>query len=66
MKRTFLLLLAAMAQLLSALFHSFYNKCRIMGVDAGLAEARLALVTVTAHVIRHALGILGVSAPERM
>ncbi|MBR0284380.1 MAG: arginine--tRNA ligase, partial [Selenomonadaceae bacterium] len=51
---------------LAALFHSFYNKCRIMGVDAELAEARLALVTVTAHVIRHALGILGVSAPERM
>ena len=51
---------------LAALFHSFYNRCRIMGVDAGLAEARLALVTVTAHVIRHALGILGVSAPERM
>ena len=51
---------------LAALFHSFYNKCRIMGVDHNLAEARLALVTVTAHVIRHSLGILGVSAPEHM
>ncbi|WP_303104744.1 arginine--tRNA ligase [uncultured Mitsuokella sp.] len=51
---------------LAALFHSFYNKCRIMGVDHDLAEARLALVTVTAHVIRHSLGILGVSAPEHM
>ncbi len=51
---------------LASLFHSFYNKCRIMGVDRELAEARLALVTVTAHVIRHGLGILGVSAPEKM
>ncbi len=51
---------------LAALFHSFYNKCRIMGVEQPLAEARLALVTVTAHVIRHALGILGVSAPDHM
>lgn len=51
---------------LASLFHSFYNKCRIMGVETKLAESRLALVTVTAHVIKHSLGILGVSAPERM
>ena len=51
---------------LAALFHSFDNKCRIMGVEPKLAEARLALVTVTAHVIRHSLGILGVSAPDHM
>ena len=51
---------------LAALFHSFYNKCRIMGVDEALGEARLALVKVTAHVIRHSLRILGVSAPEHM
>ena len=51
---------------IAALFHSFYNKCRIMGTEPRLAEARLALVTVTAHVIRHSLGILGVSAPEHM
>ena len=51
---------------LASAFHSFYNKCRIMGVEPQLAEARLALVTVTAHVIRHSLGILGVSAPEHM
>lgn len=51
---------------LASAFHSFYNKCRIMGVEPKLAESRLALVTVTAHVIRHSLGILGVSAPEHM
>ena len=51
---------------LASAFHSFYNKCRIMGVEPKLAESHLALVTVTAHVIRHSLGILGVSAPEHM
>lgn len=47
-------------------FHSFYNKCRIMGVDEDLAQARLALVGAVASTIRHALGILGVSAPNKM
>ena len=47
-------------------FHSFYNQCRIMGVEEDLAQARLALVGAVANVIRHALGILGVSAPEKM
>lgn len=51
---------------LAGCFHSFYNQCRILGVDEKLAEARLALVKATAHVIRHALAIVGVSAPERM
>lgn len=47
-------------------FHSFYNQCRILGVDTDLQQARIALVKAVGHVIRHALGILGVSAPERM
>ena len=51
---------------LAALFHGFYRECRILGVDRELAEARLALIKVTAHVIRHALGLLGVSAPSSM
>lgn len=58
--------IARYAYELSGCFHSFYNQCRILGVDEKLAEARLALVGVTAHTIRHALGILGVSAPEKM
>lgn len=58
--------IARYAYELAGCFHSFYNQCRILGVEDRLAEARLALVTVTARVIRHALGILGVSAPERM
>lgn len=47
-------------------FHSFYNKCRIIGVEPELQQARLALVQSAGQVIRHALGILGVSAPEHM
>ncbi len=51
---------------LASLFHSFYNQCRILGVDSELQQARIALVKAVGHVLRHALGILGVSAPERM
>lgn len=51
---------------LAAAFHSFYNKCRIVGQEPVLAAARLSLVLATGHVIRHSLGILGVSAPEKM
>ena len=58
--------IARYAYEIAGLFHSFYNQCRIMGVDEELAKARLALVGETAHVIRHSLGILGVSAPEKM
>lgn len=58
--------IARYAYELAGCFHSFYNQCRILGVEDRLAEARLALVTVTAQAIRHALGILGVSAPEHM
>ena len=42
------------------------GKPGVVATEPRLAEARLALVTVTAHVIRHSLGILGVSAPEHM
>ncbi|WP_276676831.1 arginine--tRNA ligase [Selenomonas artemidis] len=51
---------------LAGAFHSFYNQCRIVGREKPLASARLALVTATRQVIRHSLGILGVSAPEQM
>ncbi len=50
----------------AGLFHSFYNRCRIIGEEFQLASARLALVEVTANVLRHALNILGISAPDKM
>jgi arginine--tRNA ligase len=51
---------------LAGAFHSFYNKCRIVGQKPPLASARLALVLATGRVIRHSLSVLGVSAPEKM
>ena len=57
---------ATYAYELAGLFHSFYNQCRILGVDKDLQQARIALVKAVGHTIRHSLGILGVSAPERM
>ena len=51
---------------LAGLFHSAYNQCRILGVNEDLQQARLTMVMAVGHVVRHALSILGVSAPEKM
>jgi arginyl-tRNA synthetase len=51
---------------LAAQFHSFYRDCRIIGVENKMAQVRLALVKITAHTIKHALNLLGVSAPTSM
>jgi arginyl-tRNA synthetase len=47
-------------------FHSYYGAERFLVEDAELARARLALLVATRQVIRNALGVLGVSAPDRM
>ncbi len=47
-------------------FHSYYAAERFLVEDAELAQARLALLVATRQVIQNALGVLGVSAPERM
>jgi arginyl-tRNA synthetase len=51
---------------LAALFSAFYRDCRVMSEDAGLTQARLALCVATRSVIADVLGLLGVTAPERM
>ena len=51
---------------LAGLFHAFYNQCRIIGAEPETQTARLGLVTAVQQTLRHGLGILGVSAPERM
>ena len=51
---------------LAGLFHAFYNQCRIIGAEPATQTARLGLVTAVRQTLRHGLGILGVSAPERM
>ena len=49
---------------LAARFHRFYNACRIRGAD--VQGARLALASAVRSVIRTALTVIGVSAPEKM
>ena len=53
-------------QELSGAFHQFYTFSRVLSDDRELTLARLALVKAVSTVIENALGILGVSAPERM
>lgn len=48
------------------LFHKFYEKCRVITDDKELTNSRLALVTCIASIIKNGLGLLGVSAPDRM
>ena len=47
-------------------FHSFYNANRVIGEDKDLMRARLALMIAIRIVLKNALDILAVSAPERM
>ena len=51
---------------LAAAFHSYYAAERFLVDDAPLARARMALLAATAQVLRNALFVLGVSAPEAM
>ncbi|MHB8769480.1 MAG: arginine--tRNA ligase [Syntrophales bacterium] len=51
---------------LAGLFHSYYNKNKVISDDAALTGARLFLVTSVRTVLRNALTMLGVSAPEKM
>jgi arginyl-tRNA synthetase len=51
---------------LAAAFHSYYNKNRVISDDAELTNARLFLVKCIGIILRNALHLLGVSAPERM
>ena len=51
---------------LAARFHRFYTVCRIKDVEPELMEARLALADCVRRVIAVSLGIIGVSAPEKM
>ncbi len=53
-------------QELAGCFHQFYTFSRVLTDDKKLAAARLALVKSVATVIKTALKILAVEAPERM
>jgi arginyl-tRNA synthetase len=47
-------------------FHRFYTECQVVGPDEALSTARYWLVVATRQTVANALGLLGVSAPERM
>ena len=47
-------------------FHSFYEKCRVIGDDEALNKARLKLVKAAQVVLAKGLDLMGMSAPEQM
>jgi arginyl-tRNA synthetase len=58
--------MAAFATATAADFHAFYRDCQVVGAGEGLEAARLAICVMAKQVIAGTLGLLGVSAPERM
>lgn len=51
---------------LAAEFHSFYNSTRVITDDLAITKSRLILIWAFKTVLANALGILAVTAPERM
>ncbi len=58
--------LARYAHELAGLFHVFYNSHRVISEHRELQAARLVLVKCTQIVVRRALHLLGLTAPESM
>ena len=51
---------------LAAIFHSYYNKNKVLSDDGALTAARLFLAGCVLTVLKNALNLLGVSTPEKM
>jgi arginyl-tRNA synthetase len=60
--------LTAFVREIGQALHQFYEECPALkeGTPTGLRDARLSLFNATRIVVRNLLGLLGVSAPERM
>jgi arginyl-tRNA synthetase len=59
--------LCAYAGAVAADFHAFYRDCLVVGAEGeGVQESRLAICLVTKRAIARTLGLLGISAPERI
>ena len=58
--------LAHYAEELAATFHRFYAECKVLVDDDDLARARYWLAAAAKQVLANALGVLRVSAPDRM
>jgi len=54
------------AQELATIFHSFYQQCRVVSPDQAVTKARLKLVMAARIVLARVLGLMGMTAPERM
>ncbi len=51
---------------LAAEFNKFYRDCKVIGADKKTGQARLALAVATKIVLENVLGLLGISAPDKM
>jgi arginyl-tRNA synthetase len=52
---------------LSQVFNRFYVNCAVLKAEtAALKDSRLALVSMTAYVLKRGLGLLGIDCPEKM
>ena len=51
---------------LAGKLHSYYNAEQFLVADEAVRLARLALIVATRQIIRNGLGLLGVTAPEKM
>ncbi len=52
---------------LATAYTTFYETCPVLqAADPALRDSRLALCSLTARVLAHGLGLLGITAPERM
>jgi arginyl-tRNA synthetase len=51
---------------LSTDFTAFYEHCPVLKADEAMRKSRLALADLTARVLAHGLGLLGIDVPERM
>jgi arginyl-tRNA synthetase len=59
--------ICAYSTAVAADFHAFYRDCQVVGAEGeGVERSRLALCLCTKRTIAGALGLLGISAPERM
>ena len=59
--------ICAYSTAVAADFHAFYRDCQVVGAPGeGVEQSRLALCMLTKQTIANALGLLGISAPERM
>jgi arginyl-tRNA synthetase len=58
--------LTAYLQSLSAAFHRFYDKHKVLSGDPDLTQARLFLIRAVKIILANGLKIIGVASPERM